>query len=321
MIDTFESRHEQSRCPEYITESFRHLLEQGNPETSSCPFVQELKKVRIKDGEETKLRRIGRRIQWEDRNGGIGYLSSSTGHDRPKELLAAAYIAKCFSERKISTQAVVVPVDEFYRFTPGNSSLVGKTKIFNEVAEEQNPGQDFALILTGFTESDIFTQKVLEQVPTQNNAGLDIFKTTLFGKKLLKFATEQLPLIIEREKGDLNAVLKKIIGTQDGQEKNARLLLATGLLLQDRQAWQDLWYEGRKKGTPLYIVAPMSFHDAMNRLNLGWGHGGIDYSRRASYSLGDNNKPPLEEIELQNYHEQGVSAEEFERRIKPLLEK
>lgn len=321
MINKFESRHEQSRYPEYITKSFRYLLEQGNPETSSWPFVQELKEVRIKDDEKNKLSRIGRQIEWTDRNGGIGYLSSSAGHGRPKELLAAAYIASCFSEREISTQPVVVSVDEFYRFTPGNSSLVSKTKLFNEVAEEQNPEQDFALILTGFTESDIFTQEVLEQVPTQNNAGLDLLKRTEFGRELIYFAHKQLPLIIEQEKGDLGAVLKKIIGTQDGQEENARLLLVTGLLLQDMQAWQDLWYEGKQKGTPLYIVAPLSFHDAMNRLNLGWGHGGTDYSYRASCSLGNNNKPPFEDIELQNYHEQGLSAEEFERRIKPLLER
>lgn len=321
MTDKFESQQDYSRHPEHITESFRGLLKQGNLETSSLSFVQELNTVEIQDNDNARLSKIGILIECQDRNAGVGYLSSSAKHDRQKELLTTAYVARCFREREIETLPLIVPVDQFYHFAQGNLSLVLKTSIFNEIAKEQNPGQNYALILTGFTDSDIFTQKVLEQVPTQDNAGLDISRKTEFGKELIDFARNQLPLIIEQEKGDLNAVLKRIIGTREGQDNNARLFLVTCLLLQDIQMWQNLWYESKGKGTPLYIVAPLYFHDAMNRLNYGWGQGVVDYRYKASCSLGDHREPPLEEeIVLQSYHEQGLPAEEFKRRIKPLLE-
>lgn len=319
MVNEFKSDHEQSNWIEPILTEYRNLLKWGNLDTASCPFITELKRIELSEYEKKKLRIVGMKILLRKRNGGIGYLSSSSEHRRDKELKATLYITQCFREKDNPVQPIVVSIDEFYRFIPGNSSLVGKTQIFNEIAEKQNIEQDFALILSDFSGSNIFTQEILEQVPTQNNAGLDIREQTPFGNNLLEFATNQLPLLIKETKGDLNAVLRKIVGTEDWQE-DAKLLLVTGLLLQDRQTWQNLWYERKEKGTPLYIVAPMNFHDAMNRLNLSWGHGVIDYRYRASCSLGDKDEPPLEdEIELKNYHEQGLSLEEFKRRIEPIL--
>jgi len=320
MIDKFEPNPEQTRYPEYFIIGYRDLLNQGNLDESSIPFVGELKGVELSEDEEKRLQIVGRRILRAGENRGIGYLSSSSKHDRMKELNAASYIAQCFQEKDNPAQPLIVSIDSFYRFIPGNASLVRKTQIFDEIAQEQNPGQDFALILTDFSGSVIFTEEILGRVPTQDNAGMDIFHTTSFGNDLLKFAGGRLPLLIEEAKGDLSAVLQKITGSRDVLEEDAKLLLVTGLLLQDRQMWQNLLYEGRKRGTPLYIVAPMYFHDAMNRLNLGWGHGGTDYSYRASCSLGNESEPPLDDgVELKNYHDQGLSSEEFKRRIEPIL--
>mgnify|MGYP001485686259 CR=1 FL=1 len=100
----------------------------------------------------------------------------------------------------------------------------------------------------------------------------------------------------------------------------SKLLLVTCLLLQDIQRWQDLWYENKVEGTPLYVVAPMVFHDAMNRLNASWGHGAFDYQYRAANSLGDNAKPLFEpNIELPNYREQGLSLEQFRQKVEEFL--
>ena len=62
----------------------------------------------------------------------------------------------------------------------------------------------------------------------------------------------------------------------------------------------------------------------MNRLNLYWGHGPIDYRVRASNMLGNLDEPLLEdklesEVELRDYHSQGLPLEEFQRRIEPIL--
>ncbi len=283
--------------------------------------MNKLKGVSLSEDEENRLEIVGRRIIWQEDNKGFGYLSSSSKHDREKEAKAAFFIARCFQEKENGVKPLVLLIDDIYAFIPETASLVYKTQIFDKIASEQNPREDFAIILTGFSDSEIFTQEILEQVPTQNNAGLGPGKETPFGQDLMEFATGQLRLLIEEEKGDLKAVLGKIVGTKKGYpEEDGKLLLATGLLLQDIQVWQNLWYESKKKGTMLYIVAPMSFHDAMNRLNLGWGHGGIDYSTRASNSLGNEDAPPLEDgVELKNYHYQGLSSEEFKGRIEPIL--
>ena len=130
---------------------------------------------------------------------------------------------------------------------------------------------------------------------------------------------------MEEEKHDLDAVLKRVIGTRSVPEEDAKLLLATGLLYENARLWQGLWAnkndDETKDNVPLYIVAPLSFHNAMKRISQD----GDDFFNRASNSLGANDTPPLEDVpraKLEKYHrKQGLSAAEFEKRIKPLLEK
>jgi len=315
--------------PEKLIEQYRELVTQGDMEISPNPFVQRLKaqesqSVEVEGIDTSELRTAIRRIDWTNRNTGIGYLSASADHDRRKELSATKYIAGAFETRKVKTKPLIIPIDSFYKFMPSTASLVTKTERFNEIAAGQDPQQNYAIILSDFTESNVFTQEVLEQVPTQRNAGLDSLSNTEFGVKLLDFSRKELPIIIEQANGDLRTVISVIGGEQ---ERDAKLLLATGLLLQDAQRWQGLWYEGREKGTPLYIVAPFSFHNAMNRLNFDWGHGATDYRYRASNSLGNYDDPVFGEgkVESQDYqyyyHKQGLSQEEFRRRVEPILKK
>lgn len=319
MRDGFRSTPEQSQSERdrEVMESFDALLEQGDVKTSPHSFVQEVRTVTPTAGERKKLRRIAIDLD-KDRNGGFGYVSSSSKHDRTKELLVTSHLADCFLKREVSTKPIIISVDDFYTFLSEQPSLVEKTRAFDRLTKITKPGQDFAIILSDFTGSKIFTEQILEQVPTQLNAGLELDNEYPLKKRpLFDFATTRLPKLIEQEKGNLDTVLKIISGDQGEVEENARLLLATGLLLQDRQLWQQLRYET----TALYIVAPMNFHDAMNRLNKSWGFGDEDYSHRAHNALGNHDKPLLEEsVELKDYKEQGLSAEEFEKRVGPLLE-
>ena len=135
-------------------------------------------------------------------------------------------------------------------------------------------------------------------------------KETALGIKLLDFA-KNIKEVLKQSNGDVETVLKAV--SRGGNDDDARLLLTTALLLQDGQQWQDLWYEGEVKGTPLYLVAPRIFHDAMKRLNINWGHGAMDYEARANASLGAFNKP------LANANQQGLSSAEFEKKVGALL--
>jgi len=300
---------------------YKELLSQGSLDNSSSPFITELRTIELSDTEREQLKISGRRILYFTSHKGFGFLSSSLSGNRKTELKTTAYIAECFSRNTNPAQPVIVSIDQFYKFVPGNPSLVQKTKIFNEIAKEQNPGKDFALIISNFTESNIFTKEVLEQIPTQHSAGLEQITSSSsnIGYALDNFSKTLLQRLLEKEKGDLNKVLIKIIEDGNTQENNAKLLLAAGLLLADRQTWQDLWYEMQTSGTPLYIIAPFIFHHAMNRLNFFWGHGNVDYEYRASASLGDNSDPPFEEPVNVSYHTGGLSTQVFESRIGPLL--
>lgn len=321
MIELSES-NTQSRYPEYLIDEYRRFLDQQNLDNSSNPFVIGLKDKTLTEDEKKRLQRIERMILSLRVNKGFGYMSSSSNHNSEKEKKTTLFISNCFQEKTNPAQPLVVTIDEFYEFIPRKCSLVMKVVIFNDVATDQDPDQQFAIILTDFSNSKIFKQEILEQVPTQKNAGLRLDKETSFGKTLLKFARNQLPLLIEEENGNLVAVLERIIKITGREEKDVNLLLVTWLLLQDIQAWQTLWYENAKKGTPLYIVAPKSFHNAMNRLNLFSEHWWVDYSYRAWNSLGNEEQPLLEDdIDEFNYNEQGISSEEFQKRIEPILNK
>ncbi|MCA9373223.1 hypothetical protein KC921_03965 [Candidatus Woesebacteria bacterium] len=317
MEDRLESATYKSRWPEQIVRGYKNLMAHGAP---SGEFAQTLSQVELSEDDRTRLRFAGLNILWTGELRGFGYLSSSVDYDLCKENKAAAYIAECFAQKEHPAQPVVVSIDDFYVFLPGTPSLVTKTQIFDEVAAEQQPAVDFAIVLSDFTRSKLFSQEILEQIPSQDNAGMNPYHQTHFGISFLHSAETQLVPLLLKSEGDLSAVVSDIRTVTDCSEEDAKLFLVTNLLLKDRQMWQNLWYEGKAKGTPLYIVAPMSFHDAMNRLNLNWGHGGTDYNYRAKNSLGSNNNPPLDDgVEVSRYHEQGLSATAFSKRMQPIL--
>ena len=300
-----------------------YLKQLGDRAVSQNPFVVEVGKVDLaKERLDEKLTQpITSGIKWQDSNKGIGYLPSSEKQDRQQEVVAAALIADAFETRETKTTPLIIPVDKFYRFFPGNPSFVTKTQIFEE--QLPHPKKEYALILTGFSDSCIFTQDSLEQIPTQKNAGLvedESEERSKFGRRLMDFASVKLRLWLNEENGDIAKVLLRLAPKEEDR-LNARLLLATSFLLQDMQLWQSLWYESAKRGTALYIVAPQSFHDAMNRINFHWGHGVRDYSYRASGSLGNNGDEPLfgEKDDLSSYSEQGIPFEDFKERVERFL--
>lgn len=302
------------------------LIQLGSLETSQHPFVSEVRTVlssldekiiKLTKGDEELNKRVKMActpIEWKNKRNGLGYASSSVNHNREKEVVAAALIARAFRKNDMKAEPLIIPIDEFYTFYPGCSSLVGKTWAFNNEATEMNkPG--YALILTDFTSSKVFTQQALEQAPSQRNAGLDyITEDKDFSSKFSTFEAKQIPLIMEKEKGNLDNVINKLAKTPENIN-DARMLLATCLLLRDKQCWQDLWYEGKEEGTPLYIVAPVSFHEAMNRLNRCWGHGGLDYIHRST--LRNNDEPLFDEYDFEKEirTEKGLSLNQFRGRV------
>lgn len=304
---------------------YEWLLEQSRVHYE---YLEDLVKE-LKDQYEALLRNdelniAGRAITWHERNIGFGYISSSSTYDRNKEHMVTKYIADCFKNKENPAEPVIVKIDDFYKFFPGNPSIVGKVRIFDCIVQEQNSKKNYAIIITDFTGSKIFTEEIINQVPYQENAGLDPFQPTDLGKCLYHFAMYDVVLakMLENKKGDLGAVLDHIVDISKCPREDAQLLLVVSLLMQDKINWQNLAYEWTEKGTPLYIVAPMNFHDAMRRLNLQAIGTGDEYHFRASISYGAYHMPPLEDnVEIKEYYTQGLSHEEFEKRIKPILDK
>ena len=245
-------------------------------------------------------------IKLASKSRGIGYLPSSLNNNRKQEVLFSSLIANAFSASNVGIQPLVISIKDFYNFSPTTLSFVIKTEVFNRAEYEQYGKPQHALIVSDFADFDIFSDKILQQVPSQTALGLDFFKPSTdselkkFGEKLLKFNTPLLELI--QVEGSFENAVARMFAQFDKSAniENLKILLATVLLLQDQQKWQDLWYEGQPAGgVPLYIIAPACFHDAMNRVNLFWGHGGMDYHYRASNSLGASWKPPYEMIDGQ----------------------
>ena len=319
--------------------NFQELIRLGDLETSTDSFVTLVKRdfVRL----EQRIKEVGssqvgihnaeylktiRMVQshfqlCETINMGIGYLSSSVSHDQEKEVLTAAIVAELFQKHENGLKPIVLPIDLFYQYLPAILGLVEKTLTFNYDASQQ--GIKYALLLTGFTKSKVFTEEVLTLVPTQTNAGLSLPYSSMaeFGLHLYAFS-EKLPELMREESGKVSRGVRRIMGDNPALEDDAKLLVATGLLLQDKQTWQKLWYEGQDDGTPLFIVAPISFHHAMNRMNLGWGHGVCDYNYRARCSLGAPYTHLFGPITKPiNYHDMGLSSKEFQLKVEPLLEK
>lgn len=257
-----------------------------------------------------------RSILWCRNNKGIGYLGSSAAFDADRERLWSGAVARLFSAQDYhETVPLIIPVDTFYAYKPDIPSLVYKTVAFNNES-----AKNYTLILSGFTQSSFFTRELLESIPTQDHCGLGLGKVTEFGRAFDSFRRSRFK---QKLGPDLTSLVTLMAQNDPDKIEDARLLVCTCLLLSDGQAWQTLWYENSDKGTPLYIVAPRPFHDAMNRLNVCWGHGAMDYQYRALNSFGawepffDDKEDPEGEVALMN---QGLSGDEFRRRITPLLE-
>lgn len=309
-----ETKKREAMCTAAVGIDRDELLRLGDTNASADPFVmlvgekmdEEIDAAELLPG----IRRARTRIQMADRHAGFGYASASADPDQGNEASAAAYLAQGFRDQLDPIDPVIVPVDQLYRYEPGVLSLVDK------VTSLSAPDHRIAIVLSGFFQSDIFTDDVLKQVPAQDNAGLSPRQFSAFGKRLDAFARERLPLMVARHGGDTSAVVDELGSA--GDRENARLLVAVGLLLQDKQRWQNLWYE-YGEGTPLYVVGPQSFHDAMNRLNMSWGHGTTDYSYRARASLGAEELPLNEDEAVGRYHRQGLRAQAFEEKVGPFL--
>ncbi len=261
------------------------------------------------------LRRVIKLIRYKDRNSGFGYCGTSDDDEEDVGALVDGAVCGAFKDRGITP--VLADIDTFYQYaTRGTLSIVGKVQRFDEDRLKLGLPNEYAIILSGFGRSAIFESAALRDVPFQDNADLNIARMSGFGRRLL--AASDLSELIARY-GDLDG-LRRILSERFGED--GRLFLVVSLLLQDRQAWQNLWYESARNegGTSLFLVAPPCFHDAMNRLNCSWGHGAVDYSYRATLGRRDQALYGDEDKEAAPYYTQGLPAEEFERRMRPVLD-
>lgn len=293
----------------------KNLIILGDPDTASHGFVRDVAQCRTSIAERLAIASKGaltsvekgipalKSVLWHGGISGIGYLASSVHHDRDREVLWAAAVMEAFYLNDTTDwHPLIIPIDAFYSFVPGATSLVAKTQLFSSQMQRHQrealrdeQGHPYALILSGFSESRIFTEDTLLSVPHQREIGLceggnPFTKCT---ERLDKFASYDVGGLFKKH-ATVEGVMASI-GKHAHDSSDTRLLLAASLLLADRQTWQSLSYE-LHEGVPLYIVAPASFHDAMNRLNYSWGHGMRDYQYRSGMSLGAGNVPLIENV-------------------------
>lgn len=332
------------------------LLELGDSKRSSDPFVAKVailaagidRSVRVLSANELtglddpKIVDVTNPISKLETPKGFGYLASSSSRDPDVEALWTAIVAETW--RRADYHPIVLPIDQFYAYRANlDPSLVLKTRTFAFERSRDEQGRPYAFILSGVSESQLFTPEILAAIPYQEHAGIKceqgIFQSgeNELGDRLLSFAWSDdhsgLTEAISKA-GSLKGFLAELdqnLGNSDPRESfNARLLVATALLLQDGQTWKDLQYAERDEGVPLFVVAPDDFHRAVNRLNFRWSEAALDYLSSASGSLGASRSPLLNgtlsgsgvPTALDQYEAlktEGLSREEFERVITPLL--
>ncbi len=338
----------------------QELITLGEIDTSTHPFVAAVREAlpnletmlaleseNRMTMQDPAVKQLLNTILWSDTARsprGFGYLASSLESNAKREALWAALIIKTF--RKANCHPLVIPIDEFYRYVPSEPGLVAKTKILTNHRLYDSENKPHVVVLSNFSNSAVFDQATVGDVPTQENAGYKFTGErrpdfTRLAVKLDEFVsistTGGLSFILDSVEGKLEGVVEYCVDTKEDsfnpRKDDGKLLIASSLLLSDKQMWQDLWYE-QSQGVPLYIVAPSTFHDAMNRLNRYWGHGArgmSDYAYRASNSFGNRDEPLFDtvkgdlkikgEFELSDYDIQGVPEKEFQRRVGYLLER
>ncbi len=227
------------------------------------------------------------RIEWCGQSG-HGYLASSLKSDFESEVLWTSVVVNAFSNAGF--QSVIFPIDDFYSYLPKVSGICQKLSCLTQDKLATEPQSKYAVILSDFSSSQVFTDNTLKLVPFQNNAESFEFKNR---------AKYICPLI--GRTGSLELSLSEItnmLGDSEEHKQNAQLLLCCSLLLDDAEAWQSLWYESQgNKGIPLFIVAPKLYHDAVNRLNYFCGHGVMDYEYRAGNKLGAHKVPIFDVVD------------------------
>ncbi|MDD4617153.1 MAG: hypothetical protein PHW76_08610 [Alphaproteobacteria bacterium] len=325
--------------------SYDNLLKLGDIETSENPFVAKVRSIQGREQEivavlapdEPAQSKILDKIAFQtltielsDRCAGFGYASSNENGGSDKEALISSFIVSAFKASGMKVEPLLLSVVDYYSYQPEKLSLVGKTKSITREEFKENGKPQHAIVLSDFSNSDLFSARVMTEIPCQDALGLAYNccdeKLKSFGERLRAFSYEQLPLIVE-ENGGINQTVATLSeatsATSEDERHDLKMLLATSLLLQDRQMWQDLWYE-TGTGVPLFIVAPKCFHDAMNRVNLAWGHGSVDYHYRAGNSLEASDASLFEGIEpakekIIPYREQGMNATQVMARLEPML--
>jgi hypothetical protein len=270
---------------------------------------------------------------------GPGFVSTSLKTNPVLENAWTRAAVKAFEQSDMNATPLVVPVDTFYSYAPGEISLVEKVKYFNMEVESSGTAERYALVLGGFSRSAVFTGEALEAVPFQKTAGLLLQGESKFGALIDGSDWRSLVRSSLAKSGSIEGALALLVAlnSEQGTETARRVghLLCMTLVLGDKQQWQDLWYSSSlEQGAAFFIVGPQTYHEAQCRLNFFWGHGQQDYHSRAIGGLGgmllpafdiDGDGNVLLEEDLRKLHpegdftKRGLSAAQLETDYLPLL--
>jgi len=304
----------------------RELVKLGDVENPSTKFVEDV--VEALNDLDTKITEMSlgkvtgyntkvveyivSPVEWTSRVGGFGFLSVSD-HNYTEEVIWTAIAVKAFQGSDANLHPLVVSIDDFYSFLSGQPSLPMKTQFFSDENLRDDHQRPYAIILSDFSSSGIFTRDNLEEIPLQKTLGLGPFyKPTDLGQRFFQFAKYEIPRMLEEHK-TIEGVVN--IMSQNSDEEDVKYLMCSSLLL-DPGNWQSLWYESRE-GVPLYVVAPIVFHSAVDNLNEFLGHGQNDYSYRARNSLGGNKQPGFSIVDGQLKTHDDLALEAVQRLDQP----
>lgn len=222
---------------------------------------------------------------------------SSLEYDINQESQVARYFQRIFQQNtEFYEEPLVVSIDDFFNddgrwdFSICNKVL----KLNNKDRKEKK--KSCPILLWWISESQLFTSDIINKLPSQDI----VDKNPLFIE--FKELLERMLSIYTFH--DLTAILDILTEWWDDSDNAkkvaAKIVLATFILSHDSNGWQNLWYEWHSSPNNwLIIIAPLSFHQAKNRLNKFWWHWGHDYSIRRtlpvmSYPFFSSNTEPLD---------------------------
>ena len=280
--------------------------------------------------------------------GGIGYLTSSLHHNENVEAYWTAKVAKTLIDS--GRHPLIISVDEAYLTSQATSVIVMAQKLTKLGYVKDSNGRNYVIVITGVSRSVLFTENILRQIPSREHLESSLAAEPYFRALNGTLALNQSQVFFGKSMAENITKLAQLVKQKTGTSPDSeciKLWLQFYILNHDVD-WQSLWYEYTDNsglGVPVYIVAPESFHSAIDRMHDNWTKSPHDYRYRSSHSLGGNIMPAIDSIDekvmlsgelleylrpkqgdtpesskLLNYPRRGISPQEFKRRTQHIVD-